>query len=389
MSAANSSFSLRPAGYGELPGWSEDDPAPLLDALRACRRHVTGVKPYKAGTLGLTTDDLLPLLDAAETAAPANAAQARAFFESHCTPFRILREGGARGFVTAFYEPEIEVSATPGGEWRFPFYRRPDDLIDLDDGNRPGFLDASYAFARMQDGRIDAYPDRGEIDRGYLDGRGLEIAWAKSKVDVFFVHVQGAARLRYADGSLKRITFAAKAGHPFSPIGRLLIDRGEIEPAKISMQAIRGWLAEHPDEVDAVLRHNRSYIFFKEAEVDNESLGPIAAAKVALVPGRSLAVDRFIHTFGFPFYISAPEITHLDGGKPFNRLMLAMETGTAIVGPARGDIFTGSGYEAGEQAGTVRHAADFYILIPNGAAARFGDRQDCAAVLQPELRQGG
>lgn len=372
MSAAASPFSLQPAAYGELPGWSEDDPTPLMNALRACRGHVTGVKPYKSGSLGLTSEDLLPLLDAAETMNPDDAAQARTFFETHCTPFRIVRDGGQRGFVTAFYEPEIEVSATPQGEWRFPFYRRPDDLIDLNDENRPDFLDASYAFARIRDGRIDAYPDRGEIDRGYLDGRGLEIAWAKSKVDVFFVHVQGAARLRYPDGGLKRITFAAKAGHPFSPIGKLLIDRGEIDPARISMQSICGWLADHPEQVDAVLWHNRSYIFFKEAKVEDEALGPIAAAKVPLVPGRSLAVDRFIHTFGFPFYISAPEITHLDHGKPFNRLMLAMETGTAIIGPARGDIFTGSGYEAGEQAGTVRHAADFYILIPNAAAARFG-----------------
>ena len=392
MSAAESAFTLQPAGYDDLPGWGEDDPSPLFSALGACRRHVREVKPYRAGTLGLTTEDLLPLLDAAATAAPGNAAEARAFFESRCTPFRICRDGGQRGFVTAFYEPEIQVSATPGGEWRFPFYRRPDDLIDLDAGNRPDFLDASYAFGRMQDGRIGAYPDRGEIDRGYLDGRGLEIAWAKSKVDVFFAHVQGAARLRYPDGSLKRITFAAKAGHPFSPIGRLLIDRGEIDPAKISMQAIRGWLAGHPDQVDEVLWHNRSYIFFKEAEVEDETLGPVAAAKVPLVAGRSLAVDRFIHTFGFPFYISAPDITHLDKGAPFHRLMLAMETGTAIIGPARGDIFTGSGDEAGEQAGTVRHAADFYILIPNGAAGRFGSQQfqqKREAVLRPELRQNG
>ena len=157
MSAAESAFTLQPAGYDDLPGWGEDDPSPLFSALGACRRHVREVKPYRAGTLGLTTEDLLPLLDAAATAAPGNAAEARAFFESRCTPFRICRDGGHRGFVTAFYEPEIQVSATPGGEWRFPFYRRPDDLIDLDAGNRPDFLDASYAFGRMQDGRIGAY----------------------------------------------------------------------------------------------------------------------------------------------------------------------------------------------------------------------------------------
>jgi membrane-bound lytic murein transglycosylase A len=232
-------------------------------------------------------------------------------------------------------------------------------------------MDPSYVFAHRNAGGISPYPDRGEIDRGYLDGKGLEIAWAKSKVDLFFVHVQGAARLRYPDGSLGRITYAAKAGHPFSPVGRLLIDRGEIARADISMQSIRDWLNAHPDQIDEVLWHNRSYIFFREAAVDDIDAGPIAAAKVPLVAGRSLAVDRLIHTFGFPFFIRSESLTHLDDSRPFQRLMLALDTGSAIVGPARGDIFTGSGYDAGELAGTVRNDADFYILVPKAAAARF------------------
>ncbi len=185
------------------------------------------------------------------------------------------------------------------------------------------------------------------------------------------MHVQGAARLRYPDGTVRRITYAAKAGHPFSAVGRLLIDRGAIDAKTVSMQSIRDWLYAHPDQVDEVLWHNRSYIFFREAEVDDPEAGPIAAAKVPLVAGRSLAVDRLIHTFGFPFFIRSESLTHLDHGKPFQRLMLALDTGTAIVGPARGDIFTGSGYEAGEQAGTVRNDADFFILVPKAAAARF------------------
>ncbi|HEV7436019.1 MAG TPA: MltA domain-containing protein, partial [Pseudorhizobium sp.] len=233
-------------------------------------------------------------------------------------------------------------------------------------------VDPSCMFGRLRNGDIGPYPDRKEIDRGYLRGRGLEIAWACSKVDVFFAHVQGAARLRYPDGSLKRITYAAKAGHPFSAIGKLLVSRGEIDPAAVSMQSIRTWLAENPAKVDEVLWHNRSYIFFREAEVADPKLGPIAAAKVPLLPGRSLAVDRLIHTFGFPFFVHAPTLTHLDGGRPFCRTLLALDTGSAIVGPARGDIFTGSGAGAGDLAGTIRHEADFYILIPRTVSERFG-----------------
>ncbi|KAA1175500.1 transglycosylase [Rhizobium tropici] len=372
MTTPSQEFRLEPATFADLKGWKDDDPSSLFRAMRDCRSYIREVKPYRTGAVGLTVDDLLTLLDAAEGWEPRDAVEARAFFEEHCRPFFIRRGGGATGFVTAFYEPEIEVSAEADETYSYPFYRRPADLIDLDNSNRPADLDPSYMFGRLQGGSISAYPDRGEIDRGYLEGKGLEIAWAKSKVDVFFVHVQGAARLRYPDGRLGRITYAAKAGHPFSAVGRLLIERGLLDRTTISMQTIRNWLYAHADQVDEILWHNRSYIFFREADVSDVALGPIAAAKVPLVSGRSLAIDRLIHTFGFPFFIRSESLTHLDAGKPFARLMLALDTGSAIVGPARGDIFTGSGYDAGELAGTVRNDADFYILIPKAAVQRFG-----------------
>jgi membrane-bound lytic murein transglycosylase A len=371
MSDDKADFVLQAVSFEELKGWRDDDPSSLFEVMESCRQQITQTKPYRTGSIGLDVDDLLPLLEAARGGDPASAAAARSFFEQNCTPFLIRREDGKRGFVTAFYEPEITVSDKPDATYRFPFYRRPDDLIELDSSNRPPGLDASYAFGRLQDGKISAYPDRQAIDQGFLDGRGLEIAWAKSKIDVFFVHVQGSARLRYPDGRNGRITYAAKAGHPFSAIGKLLVDRGEIDRTKISMQSIRAWLATHPERIDDVLWHNRSYIFFREAPVADPEAGPVAAAKVPLLAGRSLAVDRLIHTFGFPFFIRSESLTHLDGGKPFQRLMLALDTGSAIVGPARGDIFTGSGDHAGELAGTVRNDADFFILVPNAAAGRF------------------
>lgn len=365
-------YRLVPVGFAALPGWDEDDPSPLIAAMERCRHHVRTVKPYRTGALGVTAQELLALLDAAAEARPEGAAATRAFFEAECVPFRIETADGSAGFVTAFYEPEVAVRAEPDAEYRHPFYRRPDDLVDLDDGDRPAGLDPSFAFARrLEDGSIAEYPDRGAIEDGFLAGRGLEIAWARSKVDVFFAHVQGAARLVHPDGRMQRITYAAKSGHPFSAIGKLLIERGEIDAATVSMASIRDWLARHPDEADAVLRHNRSFIFFREAAVDDPALGPVAAAKVPLVAGRSLAVDRAIHTFGLPFFVASDSLTHMDGGKPFRRLMLALDTGTAIVGPARSDIFTGSGDAAGALAGSVRNAADFFLLIPKAAAARY------------------
>lgn len=364
-------YRLVPARFSALPGWDEDDPTPLLAAMARCRDHIRTVKPYKTGSLGITAGELLVLLDAAEAQGPEGSEAVRAFFEAECVPFLIEKADGTPGFVTAFYEPEVSVQAEPDAHYRYPFYRRPDDLVDIDDNNRPAGFPPGFAFGQEKDGAIVEHPDRGEIERGYLSGRGLEIAYARSRVDVFFAHVQGAARLVYPDGSVRRITYAAKSGHPFSAIGKLLIDRGEIDAATVSMASIRDWLARHEDQVDAVLWHNRSFIFFKEAEVQGLSLGPIAAAKVPLVAGRSLAVDRLIHTFGLPFFIASDSLTHMDGGKPFRRLMLALDTGTAIVGPARGDIFTGSGDAAGALAGHVRNAATFHILIPKAAAERY------------------
>lgn len=364
-------FSLRPVPYSELEGWEDDDPSSLFPVMARCLRHIEEVKPYRTGSLGVTADELAAAFATAAVRSAATPAQARAFFEAAFQPFRILRADGGSGFVTAFYEPEVEVSDRPSDEFRFPFYRRPPDLIDIDDTNRPEGFDPTYAFGRQSKEGIGYYPRREAIDKGLLEGQGLEIAWAKSRVDVFFAHVQGAARLVYPDGRIRRITYAAKAGHPFTGIGRYLVDLGEIPLAEVSMQSIRAWLAAHPDRMNEVLWQNRSYIFFREAPVDDPALGPVAAAKVPLEAMRSLAVDRLIHTFSSPFFIRSETLTHLTGGKPFARLMLALDTGSAIVGPARGDIFTGSGFEAGELAGNVRNDADFVILIPRAAAPRF------------------
>ncbi len=364
-------YVLRPVEFASLPGWQTDDPSELVPALRRCREYILTHKPYKTGSLGIAAQDLLPAMEAAAHFYPESSAAARQFFERRFSPFRIEKANGRRGLVTAFYEPDVEVCSVASGEWRYPFYRRPDDLVDLDDSNRPPEMDASYAFGCLDNGRISEYPDRKAIDQGWLKGRGLEIAWAKSREDVFFAHIQGAARLHFPNGDVRRITYAAKAGHPFSAIGRKLIDLGEIGPSRISMQSIRQWLRDNPDRVDDIYWHNRSYIFFRDVPVGAPELGPVAAAKVQMAPGRSLAVDRSIHTFGSPFFVVSESLTRLDDGKPFRRSLLALDTGSAIIGPDRGDIFTGSGEAAGDLAGAVKNDADFYILVPREVAGKF------------------
>ena len=173
---------------------------------------------------------------------------------------------------------------------------------------RTGF-DPYLAFGRTTDAGIVEYFDRPAIEQGALAGRGLEIAWLEDKVDVFFIHVQGAARLNMTDGRPRRITYAAKSGQRFTGPGRILAELGEIPLAEVTMQSIRRWFRDHPDRIDEILWQNRSFIFFRDAPVDDAALGPVAAAKVPLTPGRSIAVDRLLHTFGTPFYIDAPSLT--------------------------------------------------------------------------------
>lgn len=349
--------------FGDLPGWQEDDHLAAFAAFRRSAFHAP-VKPYRTGSLGVDFNAFADAYAEARAVTVPNRSEARSFFERHFVPMLVAADNGS-GLVTGFYEPEVEASPVRTDEFTVPLLSRPVDLIDIDDGNRPADMDPYLAFARRTDGEPVEYLDRGAIERGALAGRNLEIAWLAEKVDAFFVHVQGAARLKMTDGRLCRVTYAAKSGQRFTGPGKVLSELGEIPLEKVTMQSIRAWFKAHPERIDEILWQNRSYIFFREAAVDDAALGPIAAAKVPLTPGRSVAVDRLLHTFGTPFYIDAPTLTAFEE-KPFRRLMIAQDTGSAITGPARGDLFAGSGDAAGEIAGVVRNAADFYALVPRG-----------------------
>lgn len=361
--------------FDDLSGWGDDDHLAAFAAFRRSAFHIL-VKPYRSGGLGVDFSAFAEAYAEARTVSPANRARARGFFERHFIPAHIKSANGGAGLVTGFYEPVVEASPVRTDRFSVPLLSRPADLVDIDDANRPSFMDPYLAFGRSTpDGPVE-YFDRGEIERGALKGRGLEIAWLADKVDAFFIHVQGAARLKMTDGGLRRVTYAAKSGQRFAGPGKILSVSGEIPLEKVTMQSIRAWFKAHPDRVDEILWRNRSYIFFREAphdeaDGDDPELGPVAAAKVPLTPGRSVAVDRLLHTFGTPFYIDAPSLTAF-GKKPFRRLMIAQDTGSAITGPARGDLFAGSGDAAGEIAGGVRNPAEFYALIPRSLVSGAG-----------------
>jgi membrane-bound lytic murein transglycosylase A len=355
---------FRSTPFEALPGWARDDHLPAFEAFRRSAIHAL-TKPYRSGALGVAFQAFAESQAAARTVSLANRDEARAFFERFFIPALIVPERGEAGLVTGFYEPEVAASPLRTEAFRIPLLARPADLVDVDDANRPDGMDPYLAFARKTPGGLVEYFDRCSIERGALSGKGLEIAWLADKVDAFFVHVQGAARLVMPDGRSIRVTYTAKTGQRFTGPGKILAEMGEIPLEKVTMQSIRAWFRTNPGRIDEILWQNRSYIFFREAAVDDPALGPVAAAKVPLTPGRSIAVDRLLHTFGTPFYIDAPTLTAF-GGEKFRRLMIAQDTGSAITGPARGDLFAGSGDAAGEIAGVVRNPADFYALVPCG-----------------------
>ena len=360
---------FRAVSFGDIPGWERDDHASAFAAFR--RSAVHGLEtPYRTGSLGVDAGAFDEAFSEA-AAADSGTADARAFFERHFSPFLIVADGGEAGFVTGFYEPEVEASPVRTARFGVPLLAPPDDLVKVDDGNRPVGFDPAFAFGRATESGVVEYFDRAAIEGGALGDRAGPLAWLADKVDAFFVHVQGAARLKLPDGTVRRVTYAAKSGHPFTGPGRVLAGLGEIPQEKVTMQSIRAWLAENPGRVDEILHRNRSYIFFREADVADAALGPVAAAKVPLTAGRSLAVDRLLHTFATPFFIDAPSLTAF-GGAPFRRLMIAQDTGSAIVGPARGDLFAGSGDAAGDIAGVVRHPARFFALVPRALAGGEG-----------------
>ncbi len=276
-----------------------------------------------------------------------------------------VEDHGEEGVLfTGYYQPVIEGSLTETPEYRFPVYRRPDDLIEVELGGFQPQLRGEKVVGRLEGNRLVPYPSRYEIDGlGRLKGKGYEIAWVKDPVDLFFLHIQGSGLLRLEDGRLLHLNYAASNGRPYRSIGRLLIDSGKIPEQELSMQRLRRYLMEHPDERDALLAQNDSYIFFRF--VNN---GPLGSLEVPLTPGRSIATDARLFPKGaLAFIVSQKPIFdaagNLLGWQPFSRFVLNQDTGSAIRGPRRVDLYFGSGNEAGQAAGVMKSSGSLYFLI--------------------------
>ncbi len=321
-------FGLKDARFADLPGWDEDDHAEAFGAfLKSCEAierqnpdASLGRRPAMA-TVSLWQERCRLARNTADR-------DAKAFFETWFRPWRVTGTGGS--LFTGYFEPLLSGSRTRGGPWRWPLYRMPAGLSPL--------------------------PDRAAIDAGALDGMGLELLWVDDPVDAFFLHVQGSGRVRLEDGSEILVGYAGANGHSYTSIGKELIQRGEIAADDISMASIRSWLASHPGDAAGLMAVNRSYVFFHELEGE----GPVGAQGVPLTPGRSLAVDDAFLAYGVPVWLE----TTLPDGAPWRRLMIAQDTGSAITGAVRGDIFFGAGDWAASMAGALKSPGRSWVLLP-------------------------
>jgi membrane-bound lytic murein transglycosylase A len=347
---------LTPTTFAALPGWAHDDHSAAMEAFaRTCARAQQRTPRTRVnGVDGAALAEVCALY----LADPDQ--NARDFFEAHFTPHTV----DAPGLLTGYYEPQVRASFERVGTFQHPLYARPSELMELPDMAQALGIAGDVTWGRQTESGFEAFPDRAAIMAGALEGQGLELVYLENMVDAFFIHIQGSARLAMTDGTVQRVNFAGKSGHVYTPIGRTLVQRGDMALEDVTMDSLRQWLARaSPDERDIVLASNRSFIFFVMAEDFDPEAGPVAAAGVPLTPGRSLAVDRHLHTFGTPVFVQSEAALSGDS-KTLNRLMIAQDTGSAIVGPARGDIFIGSGDEAGRIAGMVNQSVRYTVLIP-------------------------
>ena len=333
-----------PVAWADIAGWNDDDHLQAFKAFRISCKPISAQHDPVADSRQMPKALGTSLRDpcrAARAADISDGARAKAFFEAHFLPLRISRLGEDQGLVTGYYEPVLDGSRTKTDVYTVPVYRRPSNLFVRGfKQDAPSLPNKGEVFRKIGRRKLVPYYDRAEIEDGAIAGRGLEICWLKSQTDLLFAQIQGSARIRLEDGSTIRINYDAHNGYPYTAVGRILIDRGIIPKEQMSMQKIREWMEQNPDGANELRRQNRSYVFFREVPLSDKDEA-VGAQGVPLTPGRSIAVDKALHVYGTPFFIEGELPIESEQSKtPFRRLMIAQDTGSAIIGTgARRSLF--------------------------------------------------
>ena len=351
--------------FGQLPGWAAANHQLSLEAFQRSASEIIDIGRgfSRVAQFGGNRDNWLETCEAA-----LSATDPTSFFEAWFRPYRVFDSARPEGLFTGYYEPEASGSRIKSARFHVPLYRRPPELIAL----KPNGPD-ELKYGELHNGSPHEFFSRSEIETGALEGRGLEICWLESQVDAFFIHIQGSGRIKLDEGGTLRLAFAAKNGLPYTSIGAALLAKGIGTSETMSMQFLRNWMSENPIPAQQLMWENKSYIFFREIDVLDPNLGALGAAQVNLTPLRSLAVDRSYWMFGTPLWLNTktpPESSI--GETPFQHLMIAQDTGTAIRGLQRGDVYWGWEPDAVINAGHMKSHGEMFALLPNKVAASLG-----------------
>jgi membrane-bound lytic murein transglycosylase A len=368
---------LTPVAFSDLPDWRTSDSRAALAAFARSCAALSKKQPTDAmGGIGYAGNvgDWLAACRALPSG-PVSAAAARRFFESWAQPVAIGNGDRRDGTFTGYYEAQIDASRTRHGAYQAPVYATPDNLVSVDAGM---FLDdlKGRRFTGCVDGhKLVKCPARDEIDAQGLKHAKI-LFYASDPVSLFFLHIQGSGRVRFDDGSWARVNYDSQNGQPYTAIGKTLIEMG-VPRDGMSMQVIRKWLKDHPADARRVMETDKSYIFFREEPIADPKEGPVGSEGVPLTAA-SLAVDMKLHPLGAPMFVAAtrPDVDPSRGDRPFRQLMVAQDSGGAIKGAVRGDVFWGFGRDAASIAGRMKSVGRLYVLLPKALAVKLGKSRD-------------
>ena len=338
-----------PLSFSALDGWKDDDMGAAFGTfLKSCGAILNGTGAMRAAHPFYGA--LFKVCERAVSAGPLDGDQARAFFEDNFKPMRVMPAGQTEGFFTGYYETEVDGSRFPSDEYNVPIYAAPAETV------------------KRHESRVFGDLDRTRIEDGALAGKQLEICYVKNPTDAFFAQIQGSTRVKLDSGKLLRLNYVASNGMPYTPVGKFLIDRGIVSKEEMSMDKIRDFMEANPEEGKELRRKNRSFVFFQETPL-NAKDECIGAQGVPLTPGRSLAVAKHMYTYGTPIWIDAEfPIESEKAETKFRHLLFAQDTGSAIVGPARADIYFGHGEEISHIAGRIKQHGQFVMLVPQSVS---------------------
>lgn len=359
-----------PIAYEKLTGWHNDNPAGAIEAFRrSCEKLSQRPVNSPIGShdiYGKADDWRMSCQAAGDVDEQPTPEEARRFFEAWFQPFEIAADGQTEGLFTGYYEPLLHGSKEKAGDYRVPLYVPPDDLVRVDLGLFDPELKGRSIRGRIEGQDFIPYHSRSDIVRGALSDRELELVWVNDEIEKFFLQIQGSGQVRLDDGTVLRVGYAEQNGLPYRAIGRDLIEIGALKKEDVSLQSIREWLVANPDQAKNIMARNQSYIFFRENTELNPNEGPLGAQNVPLVAGRSLAVDPRHIPLGAPVWLetTAPRP---EGEMPLHRLVIAQDTGGAIKGPVRGDVFWGAGEQAEAIAGHMKSRGRYFVLVPRAA----------------------